>query len=170
MSELSEELSIASYDLSSMSYSASDYDEDMVDNVDNNDNVVSDNDREADQEYTIYEQLPVRKSYNSSHKQASDNIKVSANKVKTEEVAISNGGKVINKSAKRGDLQWITCPGDITTHQGKIVTLMCQVSGAKPIGKIQWQFVVTLIIIQACETILIAVALILLAIVRLLMS
>ena len=141
VSELSEELSIASYDLSSLSYSASDYDEDMLDNGDNVDN-VSDNDREADQEYTIYEQLPVRKSYNSSPKHPCENIKVSANQVKSEEVAINNERKVINTRAKTGDLEWITCPADITTHQGKIVTLMCQVSGAKPIGKIYLQFVI----------------------------
>ena len=58
-----------------------------------------------DQEYTIYEQLPVRRQ-----------------------------GPSVSKNAEHGHLKWIACPHDLTTHEGKIVTLVCSVAGEKPVG------------------------------------
>ena len=112
VSELSERFSVASFDVSNIS-SSEDNDEEMS----YDDKVASEyseNKQEADQEYTIYEQLPVRKSYQSSPE---NNITVNNNNI-------------------GGDLKWISTPQNLTTHEGKIVTFMCQVSGAKPIGKI----------------------------------
>ena len=111
VSELSERFSVASFDVSNVS-SSDDNDEEMS----YDDRVASEyseNKQEADQEYTIYEQLPVRKSYQSSPE---NNITVNNNNI-------------------GGDLKWISTPQNLTTHEGKIVTFMCQVSGAKPIGK-----------------------------------
>ena len=111
VSELSERFSVASFDVSNVS-SSEDNDEEMS----YDDKVASEyseNKQEADQEYTIYEQLPVRKSYQSSPE---NNITVNNNNI-------------------GGDLKWISTPQNLTTHEGKIVTFMCQVSGAKPIGK-----------------------------------
>ena len=112
VSELSERFSVTSFDVSNVS-SSDDNDEEMS----YDDKVASEyseNKQEADQEYTIYEQLPVRKSYQSSPE---NNITVNNNNI-------------------GGDLKWISTPQNLTTHEGKIVTFMCQVSGAKPIGKI----------------------------------
>ena len=111
VSELSERFSVASFDVSNIS-SSDDNDEEMSydDKVTSE---YSENKQEADQEYTIYEQLPVRKSYQSSPE---NNITVNNNNI-------------------GGDLKWISTPQNLTTHEGKIVTFMCQVSGAKPIGK-----------------------------------
>ena len=96
VSELSEQVSVASF-----AVSVSSCDDDMAD-------IIQAEKHEADQEYTIYEQLPTRRHHSSNSSQERNNS---------------------------GDLRWISCPQDVTTHQGKIITFMCQVSGSKPLGR-----------------------------------
>ena len=104
VSELSEYVSIASF---AASVSSGSDDEMEVSHE------VSEEKHEADQEYTIYEQLPTRRQLSSND-------------------LVSRSSQDNNKSP--GDLEWIQRPPNISTHQGKIVTIMCQVSGSKPTG------------------------------------
>ena len=83
VSELSERVSVASWEPGS---SSEDGDEEMAE--------------EADQEYTIYEQLPVRRP----------------------------------QPAPAPALAWVSRPGSLATHEGKILTLQCTVAGDTPVG------------------------------------
>ena len=81
LSELSEQVSVRSW---AVSNSDDDMEEEDIGEK-----------QEADQEYTIYEQLPPRRPHLSSQDRKSS-----------------------------GDLRWIPLPENVTTHQGKIITLM----------------------------------------------
>ena len=94
VSELSERISIASSDLSSLSQVGSEMTEEMETEDSRQER------EEADQEYTIYDLLPPPRS------------------------VISTSG-----------LAWLSVPQDISSHQGKILTLHCAASGDKPIGE-----------------------------------
>ena len=101
VSELSERISVASFDISCSS-SSEDAEEGVMEDAIEKKKV----DQEyQDQEYTIYEQLPVRRH-----------------------------GPTVTKNAEHGNLKWISCPHDLTTHEGKILTLVCRVAGDKPVG------------------------------------
>ena len=130
VSELSERVSVLSFEMSSGESDVilGDNSDDISEHLHNdNDN---DDHNEADQEYTIYEQLPVRRSYTSSQ----ENEIVNEN---LHSASIDNKKSSELKSNKNIDLKWISGWDDvISTHEGKIVSLMCQVSGSKPIGKI----------------------------------
>ena len=100
MSELSERVSVASWEPGS---SSEDGDEEMAEEAGSRG--AGRGAEEADQEYTIYEQLPVRRH-----------------------------GPTVTKNAEHGNLKWISCPHDLATHEGKILTLVCRVAGDKPVG------------------------------------
>ena len=107
VSELSERISVASFDVS-FSSSSEDAEEGVMDEALEKEKV----DQEyQDQEYTIYEQLPVRRQ-----------------------------GPTATRNAGHANLKWISCPHDLTTHEGKILTLVCRVAGDKPVGMRQCVF------------------------------
>ena len=91
VSELSERVSVASWEPGS---SSEDGDEEMAEEA------GSRGAEEADQEYTIYEQLPVRRP----------------------------------QPAPAPALAWVSRPGSLATHEGKILTLQCTVAGDTPVG------------------------------------
>ena len=100
VSELSERISVASFDISCSS--SEDAEEGVMEEVIQKEKV----DQEyQDQEYTIYEQLPVRRQ-----------------------------APTVTRNAEHGNLKWISCPHDLTTHEGKILTLVCRVAGDRPVG------------------------------------
>ena len=102
VSELSERISVASFDISCSSS------EDAEERVMEVEEVIEKEkvDQEyQDQEYTIYEQLPVRRQ-----------------------------APTVTRNAGHGNLKWISCPHDLTTHEGKILTLVCRVAGDRPVG------------------------------------
>lgn len=107
VSELSERMSVASFDVSCSS--SEDAEEPAIE-------VEKDDQEYQDQEYTIYEQLPVRRQ-----------------------------GPTVTRNAEHANLKWILCPHDLTTHEGKILTLTCQVSGDKSIGMRQCVFLFSLL-------------------------
>jgi len=122
VSELSERQSVASFELS-----ASDSDEEMLNDDCTGQRKVSD-ECEKDQEYTIYDLLPVRRSTISSPGSA---VKPSITTTSLQKM--DSFVTIVNPGQTKGDLELTSCPENLTTHEGKIVTLMCTVRGSKPL-------------------------------------
>ena len=124
VSELSERQSVASFELS-----ASDNDEEMRNDDCIGQKKVSD-ECEKDQEYTIYDLLPVRRSHISS-----PSTPVMPSVTTTSLQKMDSFVTIVSPSHTTGDLVLTDCPQNLTTHEGKITTFMCTVKGSKPLGR-----------------------------------
>ena len=122
VSELSEHQSVASFELS---YSES---EEEVYNDDCAGQKKVPDESEKDQEYTIYDLLPIRRCQISSPSATVNPSVTTTTSLKNNFVKIANHG------GSKGDLVLVDCPQNLTTHEGKIITLMCTVRGSKPLG------------------------------------
>ena len=127
VSELSEQQSVASFELST-----SESDEEVHNDDWTGQKKVCD-ESEKDQEYTIYDLVPIQRCQISSPRTTVNPSVTTTNSLQK----MSSFVKLASPShsqTTRGDLVLVNCPENLTTHEGKIVTLTCTVRGSKPLG------------------------------------
>ena len=121
VSELSEQQSVVSFDVSS-----SDSDNEVNNGEHANQKSLCD-ENEKDQEYTIYDMIPIQRCQLPSPiiTTAISSPKKSSNFINLNQ---------LDRTSTKGDLEILNCPKDLVTHEGKIVTLEITVRGSKPLG------------------------------------
>ena len=121
VSELSEQQSVVSFDVSS-----SDSDDEVNNGEHANQKSVCD-ESEKDQEYTIYDMIPIQRC------QLASPIITTAISSPEKSSSFINLNQ-LDRTISKGDLELLNCPKDLVTHEGKIVTLEITVRGSKPLG------------------------------------